>query len=165
MKGSDKQFIQGYNAQIAVDADSQIIVAAQVTNQAADSPHLLPMAAQAHTNTGVKPREISADAGYFSSDNVTTTAGWGVDLLTLRADAAPDQARAGAAGTDSERRDAGAANAAQAPEEERGRGLPQKRRERGAGVRANQGRQGLPAIPSPSPAKGRRGMAHRLPCA
>lgn len=37
MKGSDKQFIRGYNAQIAVDADSQVIVAATVTNQAADA--------------------------------------------------------------------------------------------------------------------------------
>jgi len=40
MKNADKAFIQGYNGQIAVDVDSQIIVAAQLSNQAADGPHL-----------------------------------------------------------------------------------------------------------------------------
>lgn len=40
MKNSDKAFIQGYNAQATVDAESQIIVAADLTNQAGDCPHL-----------------------------------------------------------------------------------------------------------------------------
>ena len=55
MRNSDKAFIQGYNAQIAVDADTQIILAADVTNQAADSPHLLPMVDQVVENTGRRP--------------------------------------------------------------------------------------------------------------
>lgn len=70
MKGSEKQFIQGYNAQIAVDSDTQIIVAADVTNQAADAPHLIPPVSQVAANTGQKPDEVSADAGYFSEGNV-----------------------------------------------------------------------------------------------
>jgi len=41
MKNADKAFIQSYNAQAAVDVDSQIIVAAQLSNQAADGPHLV----------------------------------------------------------------------------------------------------------------------------
>ena len=70
MKGSDKQFIQGYNAQAVVDADTQIVVAAAVTNQAADAPHLIPMMEQVETNVDEMPEEVSADAGYFSEQNV-----------------------------------------------------------------------------------------------
>ena len=70
MKGSEKQFIQGYNAQIAVDSDTQVIVAVDVTNQAADAPHLIPMVTQVAANTGREPVEVSADAGYYSEANV-----------------------------------------------------------------------------------------------
>lgn len=41
-----------------------------VTNQAADAPHLEPMIAQVEANTGQKPAEASADAGYHSDANV-----------------------------------------------------------------------------------------------
>jgi len=70
MKNSDKAFIQGYNAQAAVDHEHQVIVACEVTNQAADAPHLAPMVQAIRTNTGAVPRELSADAGYFSEENV-----------------------------------------------------------------------------------------------
>lgn len=70
MKGSEKQFIQGYNCQIVVDSDSQVIVAADVTNQAADAPHLVPLISQVEANTGETPEEVSADAGYYSDANV-----------------------------------------------------------------------------------------------
>lgn len=70
MLGSDKQFLQAYNAQAAVDHASQVIVAATVTNQAADAPHLIPMVTQVEQNLGRKPEELSADAGYFSEANV-----------------------------------------------------------------------------------------------
>ena len=42
MKDADKAFIQGYNAQAAVNAHAQVIVACAVTNQAADAPHAVP---------------------------------------------------------------------------------------------------------------------------
>ena len=70
MRGSEKQFLQGYNAQIVVDSDSQVIVATDVTNQAADCPHLVPMLSQVEANTGQRPDEASADAGYYSDSNV-----------------------------------------------------------------------------------------------
>ncbi|WP_236713140.1 hypothetical protein [Neomoorella mulderi] len=59
MLGSEKAFIQGYNPQAAADADSQIIVAAEVTNNAADSPHLVNLIEQAEKNTGQSPQEVS----------------------------------------------------------------------------------------------------------
>ncbi|MGH7830272.1 MAG: transposase, partial [Candidatus Binatia bacterium] len=69
MKGRDG-FIQGYNAQAAVDADSQVIVAQGLTNNASDQQQLAPMAAQIKENTRRQARELSADAGYCSEDNL-----------------------------------------------------------------------------------------------
>ena len=70
MKNSDKAFIQGYNAQATVDAETHIIVSADVTNQANDSPHLTSQIEEVIKNTGRKPKESSADAGYYSDDNL-----------------------------------------------------------------------------------------------
>jgi transposase len=69
MKSHDG-FIQGYNAQAAVDADSQVIVAQTLTNNASDQQQLLPMVAQIKQNTKRQARELSADAGYCSQDNL-----------------------------------------------------------------------------------------------
>ena len=79
MKDSNKAFVQAYNGQAAVDADHQIIVACDLTNQAADCPHLSSMIDKIQTNTGAKPEEISADAGYFSSDNIEFIENQGID--------------------------------------------------------------------------------------
>jgi transposase len=68
-KGS---FVQAYNAQIAVDSTSQVIVAAEVTQSSTDSRQLLPMLAQIAMNLKQKPEKASADAGYFSEANVST---------------------------------------------------------------------------------------------
>lgn len=69
MKSHDG-FIQAYNVQAAVDADSQVIVAQGLTNNASDSHQLAPMVAQIKQNTGRQARELSADAGYCSEDNL-----------------------------------------------------------------------------------------------
>src|SRR5207249_3952369 len=66
-KGS---FVQAYNAQIAVDAEAQIIVAAEVTQEANDKQQLAPMLEQVQQNTGVKPMASSEDAGYWSPEQV-----------------------------------------------------------------------------------------------
>lgn len=69
MKTTDG-FVQGYNAQAAVDAASQIIVAQQVTNAPNDQQQLAPLVAQIKANTGRQAREVSADAGYCSDANL-----------------------------------------------------------------------------------------------
>jgi hypothetical protein len=79
MKSADKAFIQGYNAQAAVDAETHIIVAADLTNQAADSPHLPAMVEQILANTGRRPEELSADAGYFSEANLLALSESGIE--------------------------------------------------------------------------------------
>lgn len=70
MLSSDKSFIQAYNCQAAVDSPSQVIIACEATNQASDKPRLKPMVAQVKANAGDKPEKLSADAGYFSEENL-----------------------------------------------------------------------------------------------
>ncbi|MFQ6539830.1 MULTISPECIES: transposase, partial [Aphanothece] len=69
LKGADG-WIQGYNAQAAVDGDHQVIVAIGVSNQASDAVHLLPMLERIEANTGQRPDALIADAGYCSTANL-----------------------------------------------------------------------------------------------
>ena len=69
MKGRDG-FIQGYNAQAAVDADTQIIVAHRLTNNGSDQDALLPLLDAVEQNTGAMPDEVSADNGFCSEANL-----------------------------------------------------------------------------------------------
>lgn len=72
--GATKAFIQGYNAEIGVDCDSQIIVAADVVQAANDKEQLIPMYEQVEENTGEVPDTVVADNGFFSQANVEYTA-------------------------------------------------------------------------------------------
>jgi hypothetical protein len=69
MKASSGEFIQAYNGQAAVDGEAQVIVACDLTNQAADAPHFVPLVKQVMENTGGTPEKLVADAGYFSEAN------------------------------------------------------------------------------------------------
>src|SRR5260370_2909358 len=64
MKSRDG-FVQAYNAQAAVDAEAQIIVAQDVTQSAVDCGQLVPMTDAIEANLGRKPAQLSADAGYW----------------------------------------------------------------------------------------------------
>jgi transposase len=69
--GADKgAFVQAYNAQIAVDAEAQIIVAADLVQAPNDVRQLVPMAEAILTHVGTLADTTSADAGYFSKENV-----------------------------------------------------------------------------------------------
>ena len=63
-------FIQGYNAQAAVDAASQVIVAHDLVATGVDVEQLLPMVDAVEAMAGAQPKEVSADAGYCSEDNL-----------------------------------------------------------------------------------------------
>jgi transposase len=69
--GATKEFIQGYNAQAAVDGQAQVIVACAVTQQAADAGQFVPMVAATEQNLGQLPAVVTADAGYFSEANLS----------------------------------------------------------------------------------------------
>jgi transposase len=75
-----KHFEQAYNAQAAVDSAHQVIAAADVTDQPADKGQAVPMMKQVKENTGELPREMSSDAGYFSSEAVQNLTAEGVDV-------------------------------------------------------------------------------------
>jgi transposase len=68
--GASKGFEQAYNAQIAVDSQAQIIVAAAVTQETNDKRQLVPMLAAVAQNVGALPAKASADAGYFSEEAI-----------------------------------------------------------------------------------------------
>ena len=63
-------FDQAYNAQLAVDAKAQVILATAVSQTSTDQPHLLPLIDQVHRNAGAYPKRASGDAGYYSNANV-----------------------------------------------------------------------------------------------
>ena len=62
-------FIQGYNAQAAVDARAQIIVAQHVTAAAPDVQQLPVVIAAIRAGLRRKPKQVLADAGYWSEAN------------------------------------------------------------------------------------------------
>lgn len=72
-------FIQGYNAQAAVDHANQIIVACDVGPSSADNPQLIAMVEQIIANTGTVPNEVSADAGYSAETNLAALEALGID--------------------------------------------------------------------------------------
>jgi transposase len=63
-------YIQGYNAQAAVDGTAQIIVAHELTQSMSDQGQLIPLIDGIEKNLGRKPKEASADAGYCSEANL-----------------------------------------------------------------------------------------------
>jgi transposase len=92
MKQSNKGFDYSYNAQAVVDGAAQIIVAAEVTNQANDKQQGVPMARAALDNVataGIErpktadgtptPIPNTADTGYFSEEAVAALEQMGMD--------------------------------------------------------------------------------------
>ena len=85
MKTSDGSFHQCYNGQAIVDSVTQVIVAADAFDMAADCPLLEPMLDQLDENVAAIDAELPegaamiADAGYFSEDNMTSAAEHGLD--------------------------------------------------------------------------------------
>ncbi|MFQ6059336.1 MAG: IS1182 family transposase [Anaerolineae bacterium] len=62
-------FQQCYNAQVAVDAGSQVIVACEVSRAPPDVQRLRPMLQRITEENGRPPTQLSADAGYASEAN------------------------------------------------------------------------------------------------
>ena len=69
MKGSDG-FVQAYNAQVAVESISQLIVGQTVTQEPNDKQQVAPMVANIKKQAGKKPKEMLADSGYCSEQNL-----------------------------------------------------------------------------------------------
>ena len=72
-------YIQGYNAQAAVDGEAQIIVAHGLTPSMSDHGQLAPLVDGIETNLGRKPQQASADSGYLSEANLQALADRDID--------------------------------------------------------------------------------------
>lgn len=75
----DGAYLQAYNAQIAVDEDHQIIVAAALSNQGPDVEYFEPLLRRVVQNCDAVPERVTADAGYFSDDNVRAAEALGAE--------------------------------------------------------------------------------------
>ena len=69
MKGADG-FVQGYNAQAAVEPEMLLIVGQSVTEAPNDKQQLEPMVEAIEQQSGQRPEEILADNGYCSEENL-----------------------------------------------------------------------------------------------
>lgn len=67
-------WIQGYNAQIAVDGENQIILAQGLGSQPTDAPALPKLLDALRADCGANPDEVSADAGYCTEANLAELA-------------------------------------------------------------------------------------------
>ena len=63
-----------------MDGAAQIIVAAELTQESNDKRQLAPMLERVEQNLGVKPLAATADAGYFSEEQVNDERVKGIDL-------------------------------------------------------------------------------------
>jgi transposase len=85
MKTADGSFHQCFNGQAIVDAQTQVIVAAELSDQAPDAEQLEPALDRLAENLAAVDAALPdgaalvADAGYFSERNIQITAGHGLD--------------------------------------------------------------------------------------
>ena len=85
-----RDFQQAYNCQAVVDNAHQVIVAARDTNQTTDKQQAVVTIEETISNTGAVPKEVCADAGYYSAKAVEEISTLGVDPFV-----APEQTRHG----------------------------------------------------------------------
>ena len=85
MKTSDGSFHQCFNGQALVDSQTQVIVAAELSDQAPDAEQLEPALDQLDENLDAIDAQLpdgavlTADGGYFSEQNVKTTTAHNLD--------------------------------------------------------------------------------------
>jgi hypothetical protein len=94
MRGADG-FVQGYNAQAAVESELQLIVGQTVTQASNDKEQLLPMVAVIEEQSGQRPDQVLADSGYCSEKN----------LEALESEQSPERRIEGFIATERQQRD------------------------------------------------------------
>ena len=85
-----RDFQQSCNCQAVVDSTHQVIVAARAINATSDKQQAVAMVEETIGNVGAVPREVSADAGYYSAKAVNELYALGVDPFV-----APEKTRHG----------------------------------------------------------------------
>ena len=90
-----KDFLQAYNCQAVVDSAHQVIVAARATNQTSDKQQAAATMEETIDNVGAVPREVSADAGCYSTTDEAGSAALRFADANCGAGIRPDQAGPG----------------------------------------------------------------------
>jgi len=148
-------FVQGYNAQAAVDATAQVIVAHGLDARQSDQHQLTPIADAIEANLGRKPTQLSADAGYCSDANLAALEERGIDAYVAPGRAPNMRAREKAAARASPpcaRKSRPGATTALSLEEATAR----------AGVRTDQASARLSSVPAARGGESRRRMGRCL---
>lgn len=70
MRSQTEGFVQGWNAQAAVDEAHQVVVACDLSADPTDTRALPDLVDQIERNTGRRPKRLLADAGYSSDANL-----------------------------------------------------------------------------------------------
>src|SRR4029077_8115236 len=69
LKGPDG-FLQGYNTQVGVEPLFQLVVGQTVTQAANDKQQVVPLIEAIEEQSGQRPKEVLADSGYCSEENL-----------------------------------------------------------------------------------------------
>lgn len=80
MKMGDKGFRPAYNAQLATDTHSRVIVGVAITEQGTDYAQCAPMIEQVERRAGRKPQQMVVDGGFASKEVVEAAANREVQL-------------------------------------------------------------------------------------
>jgi len=100
MKMADNGYRPAINIQVATLNDSRIVVAVEATNQGSDKNQMNPMLDFIESQFGERPKEILADGGYGSREDVTRVEQSGTTVYapvrkSRKADGDPHQPRRG----------------------------------------------------------------------
>ena len=81
MNTSQEGYQQCYNAQVAVEGKSQLVVATGVTESASDQGHLVKLLDEVEASQGARPASVLADTGYCNERDLAELEGRGVEGL------------------------------------------------------------------------------------
>jgi hypothetical protein len=82
MKMADGGFRPAFNAELATDTASQVIVGVALTNQGTDQGQAAPLEEQMAGRAGRHPKEYLVDGGFTKLEDIVTLAGRGVTVYT-----------------------------------------------------------------------------------
>ena len=158
-----KDFLQAYNCQAVVDSAHQVIVAARATNQTSDKQQAAAMMEETIDNVGAVPREVSADAGYYSAKAVDELYALGVDPFR-RAGADPPRPGCATRAPRSHTQPSVSQgpDATEVTDQAGSAALRFADANCGAGIRPDQAGPGIPAVPAAGTGEGERRMVADL---
>jgi transposase len=70
MKMPDGGYHPAYNVQFSTDTTTQVIAGVDVVNQGTDAGQLMPMVEQIKKRTGVRPKDVLADGGFSTKEDI-----------------------------------------------------------------------------------------------